>query len=61
MECLSVELLKVKFTRELSEVNLKNGELVAKLIAAAASLTELVTLCSTLSLVELLVTIASFS
>ena len=47
MACLSLELLKVRFTREPSEDNLRTLVRVDRPTDAAASLIELVTLCST--------------
>ena len=58
MVCLSLELRRVRSTKEHSVVNLKISEKEVKLIDAALLQTELVIACSILSLEELLVTIA---
>ena len=59
MECHFQEPKRAKFTKELSEVNLKTTEREVKPIDAALSPTELVTVCFIPYLEELLVMIAS--
>lgn len=61
MECLSVELRRVRFIKEHSEVNQRTSVLVVRHTDAAPSLIEQATVCFTLCLVVPSATIASSS